>query len=631
MVADPRDLVGRTLGNYQLDRPLGSGAMGIVFLGHEIADPTHIVAIKAMPPGWQLLAQASFDQTRQRFQHEVQILRGLRHPHILRLLADGEDQGILYMVLPYMAGKTLAERIAADLLPLAEVARIGEQIADALAHAHHLGVIHRDIKPTNVLLDDQDQVYLADFGIAKIFDISGMPLTATGQMLGTPGYIAPEVAMGDAASPLSDQYGLGVLYYEMVTGRNPAQVRQNSITPAPDTLRRDLPAAASAAIQRAMSSAPSDRYPNVRDFAAAFTRSIQPTNLPHAATDIDAPSGPTQISPASYSLSQTYPAAKLFIISSPMSHIYKNGITRRALLATGVAGAAVAVLGGGFYWFTHLPANHSHANQPKNMVPAPLKSLGFVGKIYGSVKVILPPVVNIPAGPFLMGSDPAKDPDAIGNEEPQSLITIASAFQIGQYPVTVAEYALAVQAGAVRQPPDDNIVWQVQLHTPDHPVVNVAWADAVQYTTWLAKITGDPWRLPTEAEWEKAARGTDGRIYPWGNQWDSARANTADGGKGTTTPVGAYAVAGDASPYGAHDMAGNAWQWCSTILEPYPYDASDGRENMSDTTSAHVIRGGSWFGAPTYARAASRGGLTIGNRGGDLGFRLARATPPGYD
>ncbi len=121
------------------------------------------------------------------------------------------------------------------------------------------------------------------------------------------------------------------------------------------------------------------------------------------------------------------------------------------------------------------------------------------------------------------------------------------AFAIGQHPVTVAEYACAVRAKAVREPqqfeysgtkfgPD----WKTQQTHPDHPVVCVSWNDVVAYCAWLAKTTGQPWRLPSEAEWEKAARGTDGRIYPWGDTFDKARCNTSESGIRTTTPVGGY-------------------------------------------------------------------------------------------
>ena len=160
----------------------------------------------------------------------------------------------------------------------------------------------------------------------------------------------------------------------------------------------------------------------------------------------------------------------------------------------------------------------------------------------------------------------------------------------------------------------------------DHPVVCVSWQDATAYAAWLAKLTGQPWRLPTEAEWEKAARGTDGRIYPWGNTWDKARANTNDGGPGTTTPVGAYAARGDASPYGAHDQAGNVWEWTSSVFMPYPYNSTDGRER-ADTTGNRVLRGGSWDDVPRFARVAYHSPHDPAYLNGNVGFRVHLAAP----
>jgi formylglycine-generating enzyme required for sulfatase activity len=230
-----------------------------------------------------------------------------------------------------------------------------------------------------------------------------------------------------------------------------------------------------------------------------------------------------------------------------------------------------------------------------------------------------------------MGSNTSKDPNAHTDELPQSPIQISSSFHIGRYNVTVAEYVLAMQAGIVSQPPDvPGISWQTQLNHLGHPVVAVTWFDAVKYVQWLTTASGQHWRLPTEAEWEKAARGTDGRIYPWGNDWDGSRANTAQNQLNTTTPVGSFAGAGDASPNGCHDMAGDVRAWCSTIYDesrfPYPYKANDGREDMSDSSSSRVLRGGSWHGFPVDSRVASRFlSISPSFSGNDIGFRLVRA------
>ena len=205
------------------------------------------------------------------------------------------------------------------------------------------------------------------------------------------------------------------------------------------------------------------------------------------------------------------------------------------------------------------------------------------------------------------------------DEKPQHRLNLP-AYQIARFPLTVAEYACFVRAGQTQ--PNN---WQAQQGKPDHPVVYISWHDAVAYAGWLAKQTSQPWRLPTEAEWEKAARGGDGRIYPWGDSFDKSRCNTSEGGKGTTTPVGSYPSG--ASPCGAHDMAGNVWEWTSSLFKPYPYDPTDGRENVNSTDN-RVLRGGSWCDDSRDARAACRArNHPVSAHALTGGARLARAVP----
>lgn len=273
------------------------------------------------------------------------------------------------------------------------------------------------------------------------------------------------------------------------------------------------------------------------------------------------------------------------------------------------------------------PPRGSHAPPTSS---ATLDELGFGRATSGNVGHLLPPLRSVPEGYFIMGSDPRHDPWAHENETPQHRVFLR-AFAIGQYPVTVAEYARAVAAGAVEPPRSSGgVTWEKQLARPTHPAVCVSWAAAHAYATWLAERAGDPWRLATEAEWERAARGVDGRRYPWGDVWDPTRANTSDGGPDDTTPVDAYGERG-ASPYGAWDMAGNVWEWTSTLARPYPYDAGDGRESPT-APGNRVARGGSyggplryWRQGPRNARATQRG-LSLpnwSNGTANTGFRLA--------
>jgi formylglycine-generating enzyme required for sulfatase activity len=227
-----------------------------------------------------------------------------------------------------------------------------------------------------------------------------------------------------------------------------------------------------------------------------------------------------------------------------------------------------------------------------------------------------PEMVLIPAGEFLMGSDPSVDKDAQDEEQPQHTLYLPD-YYLAKTPVTNAQYAAFAQA-TYRQPSH----WEggkPPSGKEDHPVVNVTWHDAVAYCHWLSEVTGRPYRLPSEAEWEKGARGTDGRIYPWGNQWDAERCNSEESGKGDTTPVGAYPEG--ASPYGLLDMVGNVWEWTRSAVKSYPYDPDDGREDFVAERD-RVLRGGSWFDVRVGARCVERNWDDPNTSDFDFGFRL---------
>jgi formylglycine-generating enzyme required for sulfatase activity len=245
-----------------------------------------------------------------------------------------------------------------------------------------------------------------------------------------------------------------------------------------------------------------------------------------------------------------------------------------------------------------------------------------------------PEMVTVPAGPFLMGTseeqaaalkkqyDWAKEFD-FSDEHPQHTVTL-SAFEIGKYPVSNAEYAEFVKASAHRAPPHwrNGILPEEQA---DHPVIYVSWLDAMAYVNWLSECTSRPYRLPTEAEWEKAARGTEGYLWPWGDNWDPLRYKIFMDNPGGTKPVGQYALL-DESPYGCADMAVNVWELCSSLYRPYPYRSDDGRENL-EVGGKRVLRGGSWGRRnAVYLRCASRGKFGSDDKYVNVGFRAARGS-----
>jgi formylglycine-generating enzyme required for sulfatase activity len=224
-----------------------------------------------------------------------------------------------------------------------------------------------------------------------------------------------------------------------------------------------------------------------------------------------------------------------------------------------------------------------------------------------------PPMVRIPAGSFLIGSTDEQIEEAIAagfdadcaeaERRPPDRDELDEYF-IAKYPVTNTQYQVFIQDWGHDQLPRH---WDGDRYPEgqgDHPVVDVSWEDAVAYCNWLSWKTGKPYRLPTEAEWEKAARGGDGRRYPWGNEWDETRANTREAGPDDTTPVGRYSPAGD-SPYGLADMAGNVLEWCGGELDERPG------------------RGGSFYHDRHWARCAARAGYSPDYSGDCFGFRVA--------
>jgi len=234
------------------------------------------------------------------------------------------------------------------------------------------------------------------------------------------------------------------------------------------------------------------------------------------------------------------------------------------------------------------------------------------GKVWE--EILGQPMVWVPPGPFQMGSDKRRDVQAFDNELPQHEV-ILPGYWIGRYPVTVAQFRTFVEASGHR--PDD----PRSLEGPDdHPVVWVIWYDALAFCRWLSAKAGMPVALPSEAEWEKAARGTDGHVYPWGNEPpDEGRCNFRNNVKGTT-PVGRYSPQGD-SPYGCADMAGNVWEWTRSLYRKYPYDPKDGRENV-EAGESRVLRGGAFVNGDWDVRCAARYWYDPYRWGRLYGFRL---------
>ncbi|MBN1311507.1 MAG: serine/threonine protein kinase [Anaerolineae bacterium] len=271
------DLAGRTIGSYKILDVIGHGGMADVYravqpsIGRE-------VAVKILPA--YFLQEPTFVE---RFAREVQIIASLQHPHILPVYDFGEEDDLSYIVMAYMSGGTLADRIRREGgLPLREVSRLVEQIAGGLDFAHEKGIIHRDFKPSNVLLDEKDNVYLADFGIAKITEGTAQ-LTGSG-VVGTPAYMAPELSREGGLTALVDVYALGATLFEMLTGRHPYHattpiglIMAHIGEPIPDVrrYRPDLPDAVQRVVEHAMAKEPYQRSQSPGALAAELKMVVE--------------------------------------------------------------------------------------------------------------------------------------------------------------------------------------------------------------------------------------------------------------------------------------------------------------------------------------------------------------------
>src|SRR5438309_1011888 len=274
-------LEGRQLGNYDVVRRIRVGGMGAVYEGKQRTAFDRRVAIKVILGNY-----AADRDMRRRFVREARTVARLHHPHILPLIEYGDEQGILYLVMPFIEGGTLTSYLRRSLPDLNEVSAIYQQLLDAVEYAHDEGLIHRDIKSSNVLLElrrsGPPYIYLADFGLVRTskqaeVEQAGKPIPLD-QVPGTPHYMAPEQTLG-IVTTLTDIYALGVLLFQMITGELPYN-DQNDIRviemhlhdpiPSPSEHDASIPSELSDVVRKAMAKRPEERFQNVAELRTAF-------------------------------------------------------------------------------------------------------------------------------------------------------------------------------------------------------------------------------------------------------------------------------------------------------------------------------------------------------------------------
>ena len=623
------DLIGQSLGRYHILEQIGEGGMANVYKAFDTRLERD-VAVKIIRR--QAFPEEQLERILKRFEREAKALARMSHPNIVKVHDYGEYEGSPYLVLEYLPGGTLKDRTGQPM-PWEQALQLLTPIVDSLSYAHKHKIIHRDLKPSNILLSETSQPLLTDFGIAKILELEdGQTLTGTGVGVGTPEYMAPEQGMGKDVDSRADVYALGVVLYELLTGRKPYTAdtpmavvfkHMTDPLPRPRIYVPNLPDGVEKLLFKSLAKKPADRYQTMDELGAALqdllgTRTQSPapaspgtastkdsleTRLqePEEALTTDTLEQP-EPSPPKMSLPTSQPAKKL-----------------PAWWPRAMAGLVFLVVLIG--WFA--------SDDPAQVFPTKTPTSTFTPEPTNAPHATATPVLGvgsnwtrpaegmsmsfIPAGEFQMGSD-----DGDGDEQPVHSVYL-DAFWMDQTEVTNAMYADCVTAGACGTPGGR---YFDAPNYADHPVTYVSWNAAETYCEWAGA------RLPTEAEWEKAARGgLEGANYPWGDQIPSCAVGAENGAQyyscgGGTVSVGSFGENG----YGLYDMAGNVYEWVADWYDGEYYASSPGNNPSGPSSgNSRVLRGGSWYYNNYALRSAYRYRTDPTYAYLNIGFRCSRS------
>ena len=604
---------------YRIDTLLGEGGMGAVYRASD-QRLRQFVAIKEN----RMASPASARQ----FEREALMMARLRHPNLPRVTDHFvRSDGAQYLVMDYIEGEDLGQ-ILQRTGPLDEARALAwiDQVCDALAYLHSRTppIIHRDIKPGNIKITPNGQVFLVDFGIAKIGEARAK--TRAGAIGVTPGFSPPEQYAAGGTDARSDVYAVGATLYTLLTGRTPPDsihrsISAKALTP-PQQLRPNLSPFLASAISAALNTTPTDRPQTI----AVFRALLRP-----AKREVPGRTGPTpsgKRAPVWVWVVGGSAALLLCVIT-----VVATGVTLPSLLGSGSSSSN--------------PPTQQMAPPTEVPIQPPASSLGDVWTRPGDAMAM----VYVPAGEFQMGSTGKQVDEAVAKciqfaeiegctrerferERPLHAVSL-DGYWIDRTEVTNGQYHRCVQAGACSEPSDRSShthdAYYGNSAYDDYPVVMVSWYQAADYCAWAGA------RLPTEAEWEYAARGPEDRVYPWGDTFDGTRLNycdvncqfewadrAVDDGYEDTAPVGSFR--GDTSWCGAMDMAGNVCEWAADWFSEDTYSLSPS-SNPTGPPSAEnrVVRGGSWYYRPTGVRTASRGRFAPDVVYVTNGFRCARS------
>ena len=672
------NLIGQSLGRYHILEQLGEGGMATVYKARDI-NLERDVAVKVIRA--ESFGSAMLERILKRFEREAKSLARLTHPNIVPILDYGETNGAPYLVMPYLPGGTLKGRMKIPI-PYREAVQMLIPIAQALVHAHQQTIIHRDIKPSNILITRTGEPMLSDFGISKILDSEETrDLTSTGVGIGTPEYMAPEQGMGQA-DERSDIYALGVVLYEMITGRIPFRAdtpmavllkKSQEAMPRPKQFVPNLPDSVENVLIKALARDPNNRYQSMQEFLNALGRLLRDETATMAM-----PQAPTQTGLSSTKISTNAKSNLKWVIAGAGGLLF------------------LAMCGIGLFAVAKLISSPTPAGETQ-FVPA---DVTVTSPAAWTEEPVVPPVIDVTVAPppqpvitpsetpglapgqtdqaemmyisegqFLMGSDAGatnnfckennSNCDGFADASPQHTVFL-NAFWIDKYEVTnsmfekfvsatnyktdaegdgygevwrgggsVVEDSQKIKGADWRHPtgPESSI-----FGLENHPVVQVSWEDARSYCQWAGR------RLPTEAEWEMAARGNSASYFPWGSKFNCQLGNYDDeqnidsfilengsancDGFARTAPVGSFSQG--QSPYGLFDMSGNVWEWVADWYDKnfYSYSPSANPVGPSNGTM-RVYRGGSWFSEMKYLYIPFRQANPPSYRDDITGFRCA--------
>lgn len=547
-----------------------------------------------------------------RFKQEATTAASLSgHPNIVPIFDIGEGMGLHYLVMQFVCGEDMSSYLRrVGKLSVAEAASVLAQAAEALSWAESKRVVHRDLKPANMHLDTTGRIKILDFGISKITDVAD-GLTRPGEALGTPFYMSPEQIRGEGCDIRSDLYSLGVVFFELLTGRRPFEnesataIQMAHLSTAPPSVLlydANIPPMCDQIIQRLLKKDRNDRYGSVQELltelhnngassgpstlrpqvdaslAAAINEPPTPggcvsetrSEVPAAATSATQPAPARSPEPPMPTVTRgTDSAAEATEAPTASSPMLKIGLVSAAVLLLAVVGLLVVLR-----FRSSKPAATTSTAESPAAVSMPSELQDAHGRM-----------LLVQAGAFTFGSSSAD------SQEPQQTLSLP-AFYVDETEVSNQQFKQFADATG-RPVPE-----ALSKARPDDPVANVALKDAEAYAAWAGK------RLPTEQEWEKAARGTDSRSYPWGTQpW-------TDG-----VPQQLEAVTSNPdrrSPVGAYNMAGNVWEWTDS---PYPHSAAEMQDMQRALHAAAVSQDWSIIKGGSFSPGGSRGFAVYARRG----------------